>query len=120
MVLPLSWIAYGSFALALLLLAIYVAASTLEGKAETFLLAWILISPLGYYYLSYPQDKPYLSFDRAVVPLLVVAMCFALPSDTTPIPRVLRRLGLVWAAFLLSAGLSLLKISGSSGLLSGA
>jgi len=120
LVLPLSWIAYGSFALALLLLAIYVAASTLEGKAETFLLAWILISPLGYYYLSYPQDKPYLSFDRAVVPLLVVAMCFALPSDTTPIPRVLRRLGLVWAAFLLSAGLSLLKISGSSGLLSGA
>lgn len=32
LVLPLSWIAYGSFALALLLLAIYVAASTLEGK----------------------------------------------------------------------------------------
>lgn len=120
LILPLSWMAYVCFALVLLVFLIYVTVSTLEGKVETFLLAWMLISPLGYYYLSFPQDKPLLSLDRGLVVLLGVAMCFASASDTTPMPRALRRVGMVWGVFLLAASLSLLKISDNSGLLSGA
>jgi hypothetical protein len=118
--LPISWFAYGGLALAILFLLIYVVASTLAGKAASFLLAWLVISPLGYYYLSYPREKPLFTFDRAVIPLLAVAACCALSSENRlAIPGPLRRAGVAWGTFLLAATLSLVKISGGPGLFSG-
>lgn len=119
LVVPNYLLAYFGVALLGLLLAILIPLWVLEGKMEIFLFVWVLISPLGYYFLSYPREKPYVTFDRFVILLLVAATCFAVNRNATMIPQPLLRAAVAWLVFLCVAALSLLKISGAQDLLSG-
>jgi hypothetical protein len=119
LIVPASWLAYGACALAALLLVLYGSICVLEGRVGTLLLFWVLISPLGYYFLSFPRERPFCTFDRGFILLLGLAACFAPGATSLRTPEPLRRAGVVWGVFLLTAGLSLLKISGGLPLLSG-
>jgi len=119
LIVPASWLAYGVFAVAAMLLVLYGSTCVLQGKVGTLLLFWVLISPLGYYFLSFPRERPFWTFDRGFILLLGVAACFA-PGDTSlRMPDLLRRAGMVWSLFLFASGLSLMKISAGLPLLSG-
>ena len=116
---PATWLAYGALAVAVLVSVLYGSICVLEGKVGTLMLAWVLLSPLGYYFLSIPRERPFWNFDRSLVLLLAVSACFALPATSIRMPEPLRHAGLAWSVFLLACGLSLLKISGRLPLLSG-
>ncbi len=119
LIVPASWLAYGVFAVAVVLLVLYGSTCVLEGKVGTLMLFWVLISPLGYYFLSFPRERPFWTFDRVFILLLGLASCFAPGATSLRMPEPLRRAGVAWSFFLLAAGLSLLKISGALPLLSG-
>jgi O-antigen ligase len=86
-----------------------VAAQIINGKSDFLLMLWLLLYPLGYYFLSYPRgNKTIVSFDRVVVCLLALAFII---NSTRPWPRMPRELissAKLWAWFLLAAGIPLL------------
>jgi hypothetical protein len=116
---PADWLAYGALAVAVLVSVFYGLIWVFEGKVGMLLLSWVLLSPLGYYFLSIPRERPLWNFDRSLVLLLVASACLSLPATTMRIPEPLRNAGIAWGVFLLACGLSLLKISGTLPLLSG-
>jgi len=92
------------------LIALYVTAVTLKGTVERILLGWVALFPLGYYFCSFPRDAPILTFDRAVIMVLLLGMVFA-PRDTAArVPRALCRAATAWAVFVLAVLVSFVHL----------
>jgi O-antigen ligase len=92
-----------------------VVAGTMQGKLESIVLVWILLFPLGYYYLSFPPDKPILTLDRAFVGLLMAGMLFAGRRGAVQMPVAVRRAGLAWGLFLIAALISVRQMANPLG-----
>jgi O-antigen ligase len=95
---------------------VYLVASTLHGRVDGVLLIWLLLSPLGYYFLSFPSERPIFTFDRFVILVLTVAALFVSQSGATSVPAELKRAGLAWALFILFAFTSLIGVWADVGL----
>ncbi len=86
---------------------LFFAASAVFGRLDWLLPLWVLVFPLGYYFLSFPrEEKTIFSFDRFIVGLLIVGTVMGVKSSTT-LPLSLRRAGTAWFFFLLAAVCSL-------------
>jgi hypothetical protein len=77
----------------------------LRGRGDFVILGWVLIFPLGYYFLSFPKEHSIITLDRALLAVLLVTSCFA-DRDRAGTPRPLRRSAFYWAFFLLFAAVS--------------
>lgn len=105
--LPARW--WGITSLSLLLIAILFGLfmAVLRGRGEPLILGWILIFPLGYYFLSFPKEHSLMTLDRVFVAMLLVTTCFADRFRVTPITAVLRKSAVWWVVFLLFAGMAI-------------
>jgi O-antigen ligase len=103
------------FALVCVWFMFHLLISAVGADFEPFLLTWILVFPLGYYFLSFPRERPLFTFDRAIIALLALGMAVASRRRTSEIPRELRSVGIAWACFLVAAALSLIGGQGATG-----
>ncbi len=105
LLLTLPWLWWVVAAAVVLLLAVVlgVLLTILRGDGDYVLLGWVLIFPLGYHFLIFPQDQAIITADRIVVALLIVAGCFARAERNPPAAPLLYKSGTCWALFLLSA-----------------
>jgi len=90
---------------------VYLIATTLSGRVEPALLTWVLIFPLGYYFLSFPRERSIITLDRALPIALVLTLGFASKEKAEPLPRALRLCVSAWTAFLVVAAASLMYAS---------
>lgn len=98
---------------ALALLA-YVVYSVAKGDCDRILIGWVLLFPLGYYYLSFPRTAPIVQFDRTIVLVLVACMLVAPKARAWPVPNDMKRVGKAWALLLAVTLLSFLMIPDAS------
>ncbi|MGB6472792.1 MAG: O-antigen ligase family protein [Candidatus Sulfotelmatobacter sp.] len=95
----------------LLLLALVscfgVVVAVLRGRAQILLLGWILIFPLGYYFLAFPKDHQIITLDRTLIVLLLVSACFSDSCANHTISRALGKSAAYWLVFLLFAALTI-------------
>lgn len=85
----------------------YLFTTTLRGKIEPMVLTWVLIFPLGYYYLSFPREQSIVTLDRVLPIVLVLAIGLSSRNKLEPFPRALRSYGVAWMIFLVFAAASL-------------
>lgn len=97
------------------LTAIVVVASSLHGRVDGFVLAWVLLFPLGYYFLTFPRERSLFTLDRALLGLLLGAVLFGSQSLRTPISRTLKNSAIAWALFLLTTLIGLRMTSNPLG-----
>ncbi len=64
---PKLYIAAALVAIIVSLALIFLVATTMHARVNGVLLTWLLISPLAYYFLSFPLEKPIFTFDRFVI-----------------------------------------------------
>jgi O-antigen ligase len=107
---PVLYLEYGLIAIVSAFISIYLLNSVLHGNTENILVAWVLLFPLGYYFLSFPKGNPAFSFDRMVVGALLLGMLFARDTKAVSTPRPLRQSALAWALFILAVALSFLQL----------
>ena len=105
--LPLVWFAYAALGLACIAALTHVAVGTICGQVDNALVGWVMIFPLGYYFLSFPREQPLITLDRVFIGVLLVAACMAGSSRAFHIPAILRRAGIWWAFFLLFAAITI-------------
>lgn len=104
----LSLLAFG--ALAVLVPLLYFTFRLMDGDAEPVMLLWVALFPLGYYFLTFPKNGAIVTFDRVAVAGLATGI-FLCPLDRfTRIPAALRSPAWAWAAFLVAALLSLVRV----------
>jgi len=104
---PKMLVVMGVAAVMALALAIFVAGLVLHGRVDLFVLGWVLIFPLGYYFLTFPRDRPILTLDRAVVGLLIVAMIFGHAHTEKFLPKTMNKAAIAWGIFVVAAFISL-------------
>ena len=80
-----------------------------KGECDRIVVAWVLLFPLGYYFLSFPRERPVIQFDRTIVLVLFGAMLFARRCRTRPIPQDIKSAAVAWALFLTAALVSLCR-----------
>jgi len=99
---PIWW---GTLALSLLVFTALVAILivTVRGQGDALVLGWLLIFPLGYYYLSFPRGRALIGLDRVFVCVLMLAACFAGQQRHVRIPTLLRNSAISWSFFMLVA-----------------
>jgi|SRR6266853_2171805 len=85
---------------------LYFVLAVLDGKVEVPLLFWVVVFPLGYYFLTFPRERGIITLDRIAVGAMLVAMCLAPGTQTTTLPQALRRAAVVWGCFVLVAFVS--------------
>lgn len=107
---PVTWLAVAWLAALAIPLLVYVALALMEGDGEVLLLLWVLIFPLGYYFLSYPKGGSLFNFDRAIVGLLTVGICLYPKDRLIRLPVSLRRCGWAWSAFLAAGIISMVQV----------
>jgi O-antigen ligase len=78
-----------------------------SGKVEPIILTWVLIFPLGYYYLSFPRQRAIITLDRMLPIALVLAIALAPRNESKRLPRDLWPCGIAWTAFLVFAAVSI-------------
>jgi O-antigen ligase len=94
-------------ALASAFFAFYLLLCALQNNFSPFLLSWIAVFPLGYYFLSFPRDKPLFTFDRATVGLLLLGFFAAPSAKLARFSPAIRATAIAWACFLLAAAVSI-------------
>jgi O-antigen ligase len=87
---------------------LYTVASTLAGRVEAMILNWVLLFPLGYYFVSFPMEKAVVTFDRLLLAALLLAMGLASYDSSEKVPVLLRNCALIWGMFVLIAGVSII------------
>ena len=90
---------------------LYLFAATLSGKIESAILTWVLIFPLGYYFLSFPVEKSIITLDRMLPIAVLVAVGFSSRRRLELLPRALRPCAIAWISFLVVAAASLMYAS---------
>ncbi|MGB8888932.1 MAG: O-antigen ligase family protein [Candidatus Korobacteraceae bacterium] len=88
----------------------YLVARTMHARVDGALLTWLLISPLAYYFLSVPSEKPIFTLDRFIIAVLTGAVIFVPNCEATPVPRELKRAAWAWILFLMFAFSSLVPV----------
>jgi hypothetical protein len=107
--LPGNW--WGIAGVSLLALGILFALllSVVRGRGEVPVLSWVLIFPLGYYFLSFAREHPLFTLDRLLIAVLLLAACFAEQARVAPIPALMRKSAVWWGVFLLFAAIATLR-----------
>src|SRR5580700_7591908 len=82
------------------LLAVYIGADALCGRADFSLMAWVLIFPLGYYFLTFPRERSMFTLDRAMIGTLIVALAFGFRRPEVYLTRDAKRAGIAWVLFI--------------------
>jgi O-antigen ligase len=88
-------------------IVVYILWRVFVGSPEPLLLGWVLLFPLGYFFLSYPTERAIVTFDRTVVGLLLAAVAFTPSRKLTLSPLPLRKAGLAWGAYLVAVAISM-------------
>ena len=94
---PTAGLVVGIGCVAVLLLG--AVANAVHGKIDRILLYWAGAFPLGYYFASFPRERPIVTLDRVVVLVAFLGLIFTKPSTLVAIPKALRQAGLFWIAF---------------------
>ena len=105
--LPGQWWAIAGLSLILAGALVGVFFEVLRGRSDFVVMGWVLIFPLGYYFLSFPREHPLITLDRAFLGILLATACFADYRDRVRTPRLLRRSALYWTFFLLFAAVAI-------------
>jgi O-antigen ligase len=99
-----------AFALIVLLgIAFGLLLEVLRGRGAWIIVTWILIFPLGYYFLTFPKEHTLISLDRAFIALLLVTAAFSVRSSMCPVPDTMVQSALWWFFFLVFAAISTLE-----------
>ncbi len=93
----------------------FLIATTMHARVNGILLTWLLISPLAYYFLSIPAEKPIFTFDRFVILMLTGAILFAASDQVFPVPHEMKMAAVAWVVFILFAFTSLVQVWGDLG-----
>jgi hypothetical protein len=104
---PRTWIVVLTAAVVFSAVSIYVVASAIYGRTTFIILAWVLLFPLGYYYLTFPREKSIFTLDRAVVGLLLVAALFSLKNSHRIVWTGGKTAVVTWCLFVVGMLLSL-------------
>lgn len=104
---PVLWLGAAIGAIVASALVLFAAADAIHGRADWTVLSWVLLFPLGYYYVSFPSDRPLITFDRIVLGGVIVALAFRATRLQMPVPRMLKQVGIAWIIFLAGILLSL-------------
>jgi len=112
---PRLWIAAAMAGLVAGAIVLYTAAEAIQGRVDWPIMAWVLIFPLGYYFLTFPKERPVFTLDRAIVGLVFVAIAFRAGRLTTPLPQGLKQAGIAWSLFLAGALISLRHVDNPLG-----
>jgi O-antigen ligase len=91
-------------------LAGYLVFKLIDGSADSIVLSWVGLFPLGYYFLVFPREHAVVTFDRVAVLMMAVAMAFCPRTKFTAVPHDLRKSALAWIGFLLAAFVSLVNV----------
>ena len=86
----------------------YTVASILRGRVEALILNWVLLFPLGYYFVAFPLEKSIVTLDRLLPMALLLGMALAPYESCERVPVPLRNCAVAWGIFALVAGLSVL------------
>jgi hypothetical protein len=81
-----------------------------DGNADLIVLLWVGLSPLGYYFLTFPREGGIFTFDRTAILMLAAAIVLCPRGQRTAIPDDLRKTALVWIIFLVAALLSVVNV----------
>jgi TonB family protein len=116
LLMPKRLLALGVAALIVLAAGVCVAALAIYGQTDLFVLGWVLIFPLGYYYLTWWRGASKLmSLDRGFIGLLIVAMIVGFPHAGKFLPGALRNTAVAWGFFLAAALVSLRNLENPLG-----
>ena len=113
---PKLYVAAALAAIIVSLALIFLVATTMHARVNGVLLTWLLISPLAYYFLSFPLEKPIFTFDRFVIVMLTGAIIFVDSANAFPVPHEMKRAALAWALFIVLAFTSLASVWNDLGL----
>lgn len=69
-------------------------------------LLWVLLFPLGYYFMSYPFEHPIFTFDRMTIGALLIVALTA--PRKTPITKPLRKSAIAWGLFVAAVAISMI------------
>jgi O-antigen ligase len=105
--LPGKWWLFAGLFLILVLGFVGLSYEVLRGRCDFVVMGWMLIFPLGYYFLSFPREHPVVTLDRVFLGILLVTSCFADYRDNAGTLRPLRRSAIYWAFFLLFAAVAI-------------
>ncbi len=92
------------------LIAIFTLGNVTTGRIGGLVLFWVLIFPLGYYFLSFPSTKPVFTLDRAFIALCLLAALCINRNSARPMLADIKTAGWWWMAFLFSCALSLTQV----------
>jgi hypothetical protein len=105
---PAAGLTAAGIAIALFAL-LYTVAAMLRGRVETMILNWVMLFPLGYYFVSFPMEKSVVTFDRLLPVALLLGMALASYESCERVPVPLRNCALAWGVFALVAGVSVVR-----------
>ena len=97
---PVLWLGAVIGAIVASALVLFAAADAIHGRADWTVLSWVLLFPLGYYYVSFPSERPLITFDRIVLGGVIVALAFRTARLQMAVPRILKQVGIAWIVFL--------------------
>jgi hypothetical protein len=106
---PASWWGIAAIALVALAATFALLTAVLAGRGDFLIIGWVLIFPLGYYFVSFPREHPIITLDRVFLGVLLVTSCFADYRGRAETPRPLRRSALYWALFVVFTAVSVLR-----------
>jgi len=112
---PKLWIAAAMAGLVAGAIVLYTAAEAIHGRVDWPVMGWVLIFPLGYYFLTFPKERPVFTLDRAIVGLVFVAIAFRAGRLTTPLPQGIKQAGIAWSLFLAGVLISLRHVDNPLG-----
>ena len=101
--------AVGAAVSLVLILALVVASSIARGDADSIVIGWVFLYPLGYYLLSYPRDRPIIQFDRILILVLLACIMAAARKRAWNIPADLMRPAIAWLLFIAVTCISFLQ-----------
>ena len=108
-------VAAGVTTVLVIALTLFFAGSVLHGHVDLFVLSWLLIFPLGYYFLTFPHERSVFTLDRALVGLLIAALIFAPSPREKFLTKTMGKAALAWSLFLAAAFVSLRKMENPLG-----
>jgi O-antigen ligase len=104
---PVKLAALALFALVCACFAFYLLLCACHGNLSPFVLTWAVVFPLGYYFLSFPRERPLLTFDRCTVGLLLLSLIATRPAKLAKLSPEIRAAAIAWTCFVLAATLSI-------------
>jgi hypothetical protein len=103
---PKMLLAIGFASILVAVVILFLIASTLYGRIDFILMGWVLLFPLGYYYMSFPRERSVFTLDRAVAGACIIAIAFTARGRRS-LPTQMQVAAFFWILFLLAAFASL-------------